>query len=142
MKKSIASLGLIACMLVPLIAPNHTLSAQADTNANEKPKATFQVISDTHIRDTSFSHNKLLNALQDLHSVDPQTDALVINGDITNNGFPEEYAKTRELLDQSPKPKNLYMTIGNHEFFNGEGNEVNTTRFSDFIKRRMSIMRK
>ena len=74
------------------------------------------MISDLHIRDTSFSHNKLLKALQDLHSTDPLADAMVINGDITNNGFPEEYAKARELLDQSAKPKNLYMTIGNHEF--------------------------
>ncbi|RAR42801.1 NPCBM/NEW2 domain-containing protein [Paenibacillus sp. MDMC362] len=135
MKKIIACLGLAACMLIPLVAPAHAQSAQGDTNANEKkPKATFQVISDLHIRDTPYSHNKFLKALQDLHSIDPQVDAMVINGDITNNGFPEEYAKARELLDQSPKPKNLYMTIGNHEFFNGEGNEVNTRRFADFIE--------
>lgn len=100
----------------PLIVPAHAQSTQGDTNANVKPKATFQVISDLHIRDTSFSHNKLLKALQDLHATDPLADAMVINGDITNNGFPEEYAKARELLDQSAKPKNLYMTIGNHEF--------------------------
>lgn len=135
MKKVMACLGLAACMLFPLGAPVHAQSAQEDIHANEKkPKATFQVISDLHIRDTSFSHNKLSKALHDLHSIDPLADALVINGDITNNGFPEEYAKARELLDQSPKPMNLYMTIGNHEFFNGAGNEVNTRRFADFIE--------
>lgn len=91
--------------------------AEKEEDVETKPKMSFSAISDTHIRDSSFSHNKLLAALQDLYEVDSEADALVINGDITNTGFPEEYSILRELLDQSPIPMNTFMSIGNHEFF-------------------------
>lgn len=134
MRKTIVSFSFVMLMVISLVVPVFAETAHGTSiNKEQKPKLTFNVLSDTHIRDSSFSTNKFLAALQDLHEIDPQADALVINGDMTNTGYPEEYAKLRGLLEQSPKPKHIYFSIGNHEFHNEEGNEINIERFKQFV---------
>ncbi|MFY0758594.1 LamG-like jellyroll fold domain-containing protein [Metabacillus dongyingensis] len=107
-------------------------ASAAASSSIMKPKMTLNVISDIHLSDQRTSE-KFSAALQDLYEIDPKVDAMVINGDLTNYGTEKEYSKLRELLEQSPKPEKTYMTIGNHEFFNRQGNEVNIKRFTDFI---------
>lgn len=136
--KKLLSVILMCCMIIYFASPvfgetGHEVGNKKANNRDEKPKLSFNVLSDTHIRDTSFSQNNFLAALQDLHEADPNTDAMVINGDMTNTGFPKEYSIIRELLEQSPKPEKTYFSIGNHEFHNEEGNEVNIQRFTSFV---------
>ncbi|GCE45427.1 3',5'-cyclic AMP phosphodiesterase CpdA [Thermosporothrix hazakensis] len=91
---------------------------------------TFFVISDVHIEPgntRAISHFQ--TALQDLHEIAPQAGALVINGDMTSTGRPQSYAAFQEVLNSCPHPDATYLTIGNHEFFHGEGNEVAIQRF-------------
>ncbi|MEK8130987.1 metallophosphoesterase [Paenibacillus filicis] len=85
--------------------------------ASDKPLLTFSVLSDIHVgaKDT-VSQRKLSAALADLHDVNPEADALVINGDLTN-GTPADYSKLRSLLKQAALPEKVRFTIGNHEFY-------------------------
>ncbi|WP_409345299.1 metallophosphoesterase family protein [Paenibacillus sp. MBLB4367] len=90
----------------------HVPASEAD-----KPDLSFAVISDIHIQAWHKpSHRKLLAALNDLHTINPHADALVVNGDLTN-GQPEDYAKLTELMTATPHPWRPFYTIGNHEFY-------------------------
>lgn len=99
------------------------------------PIFTFSVISDIQLTyENEKSHKKFIKALHDLHNIDPNTAAMIINGDIVNNGRVESYQKINEILDHHPHPKNVYFTIGNHEFFKNDGNEPSIQRFLEFSK--------
>lgn len=133
MNKRIVALSLVILMTFFSSTSSFAESVQGTAAGDEEPNLSFNVLSDTHIRESSFSTNKFLAALQDLHEVNPTSDALIINGDMTNRGYPEEYAKVRNLLEQSPSPENVYFALGNHEFHNEEGIEINKERFKQFV---------
>ncbi|MBO0994318.1 NPCBM/NEW2 domain-containing protein [Bacillus sp. SD088] len=133
--------NIVSLCLVTLIAffsgPFPIERAHGEIISKEKkPNLTFNVLSDIHIRESSFSSNKFLAALQDIHEMNPSSDALIINGDLTNTGYSEEYEKVRNLLEQTPTPENIHFSIGNHEFHNGEGNEINMERFKEFVNQK------
>jgi 3',5'-cyclic-AMP phosphodiesterase len=111
---------------IPAGSPSATESSSRAQNsamtgspapASEQPLLTFSVLSDIHVSASdSRSSRKLAAALEDLHTVDPQADALIINGDLTN-GAPADYRKLQSLLKQAKLPNNVLFTIGNHEFY-------------------------
>lgn len=83
----------------------------------EKPQLSFPVISDIHVQSwDKQSHHKFAAALRDLNDLNPSSDVLIINGDLTN-GMSSDYDKLDELLKSNPHPKNMAWTIGNHEFY-------------------------
>ncbi|MZQ81302.1 metallophosphoesterase [Paenibacillus sp. 5J-6] len=85
--------------------------------AEEKPELSFPVISDIHVQSwDKQSQHKFAAALRDLNEVSPSSDVLIINGDLTN-GMSSDYDKLNELLKSNPHPKNMAMTMGNHEFY-------------------------
>ncbi len=54
------------------------------------------------------------------HQAYPNFDALVVAGDITDHGLPEEILPFREVMDQNLKPETRrIMCMGNHEFYGG-----------------------
>ncbi|UUZ89946.1 metallophosphoesterase [Paenibacillus sp. P25] len=116
--------------------------------AEDKPLLTFPVLSDVHVQDNDkLSQTKFKSALNDLNNVNPNADALVMNGDLTS-GLPEDYSRLEKLMNQSPHPKNTFYTIGNHEFYkawydadrkwspdtfpNGETEQASINRFLQF----------
>ena len=85
----------------------------------EKPFLLAQV-SDLHVR----AHGELSYRVVDtgamlracvehIAKLDPQPDAIVLTGDLTDGGLPEEYAALRELL--APLRMPLYLIPGNHD---------------------------
>lgn len=123
--------------------------------SGERPKLTFPVISDIHIQSWhAESHQKFTQALRDLHAVNPSSDALVINGDLTN-GMPADYTKLQDLMGQLPHPRSVFYTIGNHEFYkawfntdgywnpaafpNGETEAASIARFLDLTERKNKV---
>ncbi|MEH7011581.1 metallophosphoesterase [Neobacillus niacini] len=99
----------------------------------DKPLFSFFVISDIQLTcRNEISHQKLAHALQDLHEIDPDASALIINGDLIDDGKAESYNKFRGILDNQPHPKEVFFTIGNHEFFQNDGNEPSISRFLEF----------
>lgn len=77
-------------------------------------------VSDLHVRargelsyrvvDTSAM---LRACVEHLAKLKPQPDAVVITGDLTDGGLPDEYAELRELL--APLTMPLYLIPGNHD---------------------------
>lgn len=99
----------------------------------EKPIFTFFVISDIQLTcKNEISHQKFAHALQDLHEIDRDAAALIINGDLVDDGRAESFDKFRSILDNQPHPNEVFFTIGNHEFFKNDGNEPSIRRFLEF----------
>ncbi|WP_434511098.1 metallophosphoesterase family protein [Desulfitobacterium sp. AusDCA] len=74
----------------------------------------FSVLGDVH-GDTV----KLEEALRDLHTVKSGMDAMVLNGDIVDQGTKEQYRAIEKCLKENNSllPKVLIKNIGNHEFY-------------------------
>jgi Icc protein len=83
--------------------------------AEERSGLTFSVLADIHT-DT----DKLKSAIVDLYFLNPETDAMVLNGDVVDEGVYEQYSSVKEVLDDSGSllPGTLIQNIGNHEYFN------------------------
>lgn len=78
----------------------------------------FVVISDIH-SGAYPSHENLPRTLKCLLQKNPLPDAIFVVGDLTNNGWPQEYDELLETFsDSSIVPKNvaIYYMTGNHEF--------------------------
>ncbi|MEW9701733.1 metallophosphoesterase [Paenibacillus sp. SI8] len=83
----------------------------------DQPQLAFPVISDIHVQSwDEASHHKFAAALHDLNQLNPESDTLVINGDLTN-GMSRDYDKLAELMKTNPHPMDVEYTIGNHEFY-------------------------
>lgn len=135
-------------MIALMAALAFQTAVPAATVPSNQPELRFPVISDVHVQswDTR-SQTKFKQALTDLHSVAPQSDALVINGDL-GNGQPADYATLQRLLNGTPHPAQTLFTIGNHEFYkawmdesgqfsektfpNGETEQASIARFLKF----------
>jgi Icc protein len=77
-------------------------------------------ISDLHIRARGQLANRVVDTagmlracVEHILQLDPQPDAVVITGDLTDGGLPEEYAVLRALLEPLAMP--LYLIPGNHD---------------------------
>ncbi|AFC27604.1 phosphohydrolase [Paenibacillus mucilaginosus 3016] len=116
-----------------------------------QPSFTFAVLSDVHVQAwNKASHRKLSQALNDIEAINPDTAALILNGDLTE-GLTEDYVKLQDLLQDNPHPDTIFTSIGNHEFFkawydgnrewngstfpNGETEQASISRFLTFAGR-------
>jgi Icc protein len=131
LSKGIVSLCMVPMVATLLVAQAHaepvTTTASATSTSVDKPKLSFDVISDIHLRagfddagNPYYDHvaeNKFQAALQDLHSINPNTNALVIDGDLTVTGVQTDYDSMNKVLNETPHPKNTLFAIGNHEFY-------------------------
>jgi Icc protein len=140
--------------LAPAAANQITLaSASTDTlkTVSSSPVLKFAVISDIHVESSKEqSQTKLKQALGDLNKAVPDSQALVVNGDL-GNGLPEDYAALTKLMNALPHPNNVFYTMGNHEYYkswvdskgdwsadtfpNGETEKASQARFLRFAGR-------
>lgn len=113
--------------------------------SGQSPHLSFSVVSDIHVQywDTQ-AQGKFGAALEDLYQMNPNLDALVINGDL-GDGRSDDYAMLNSILQKYPLPKIVYYTLGNHEFYkayyksnadwststfpNGESDQASIARF-------------
>jgi Icc protein len=108
-----ASLALLS-LAVTLLWETTTLISAAKS---DQPELRFSVISDIHVGKWSKkSQKKLTQALTDIHAAMPDSQALVVNGDL-GNGFPEDYETLGNIMKAIDLPKNVFYTIGNHEYY-------------------------
>jgi putative cell wall-binding protein/3',5'-cyclic AMP phosphodiesterase CpdA/chitodextrinase len=86
----------------------------------------FPVISDIHLdnNEDSESAKKFSNALNDLNEINPKYDAMVIVGDMTDNGLDDQYDNIHSVLDKNAHGT-VYYTIGDHEYWKARLNGNN-----------------
>ena len=105
-----------------------SLTADASQTATVSVTQTFEgfpkffVISDTHFG-SGDAVSRVTNVLNNLYSFDSDIDAIIVNGDLTDGGQPDQYEQFRSVLeDESILPSYVarYYVMGNHEWFVGE----------------------
>ncbi|MCG7290092.1 metallophosphoesterase [Corynebacterium sp. ACRPZ] len=95
------------------------------TQAAEKPNTVIDVISDTQDDPEDF---KL--AVRRLNAMPEKASALVINGDLVDNGSQEQWDKFLAARKEVPHDSGVELwTIGNHEMYGKESSEVHMQRF-------------
>jgi Icc protein len=126
-KKAFISLCTVPLFVLPFITQANATEVNRTYSSNNEPKLSFAVISDIHLRagvddlgnpyDDQEAENKFRTTLQDLNRINPKSDGLVINGDLTVTGEQTDYDSMNKVLKEIPHPKNTLFAIGNHEFY-------------------------
>ncbi|TDL88685.1 phosphatase [Vibrio vulnificus] len=95
--------------------------ATSKLGLHKKSDLVFPVISDVHILKSGTTDlQKWGSALHQLNELVPKQDALVVVGDLTENGYIEEYDRFMSIYDIQKQPKAVSMiAIGNHDYWNG-----------------------
>ncbi len=94
--------------------------------------ARFSVLGDIHENIANFQI-----AVNDLYSINPEMNALILNGDTVDQGLTKQYDSMKMALKKNKAilPPQIIKNIGNHEFFNYEV-KVNTAEdVKTFINR-------
>ena len=89
-------------------------------------------ISDLHVGSTKLPGDLLINAIDELNSMDP--DVTIITGDITENGYYLEYKKAVPFLDEIKSP--ILVVPGNHD-----ARHVGDECFEELIKNRYGTLK-
>ncbi len=101
--------------------------------ATENVTARFFIGSDVHIGRNNDATKKLENALNVFNTVDSKADAVLLVGDVTNNGDKSEYDTLMNTINASAlgKAGKVKLSMGNHEYNNG-----NMARFEEKTKQK------
>ncbi|KOY14356.1 metallophosphoesterase family protein [Paenibacillus xylanivorans] len=87
-------------------------------NKREQPLVSFQVITDTHVRDQAgHIHNlHLQKALEDIATYSRGSSGIMHVGDVTDRGLPQEYQELQRILEaQGNSLPQIRYTVGNHD---------------------------
>lgn len=128
----------VACLLLLGIGagplPQQSLHTSVQAAAVNAPAGAlaFAVLGDVHENIASFQI-----AIDDLHTLNPGIQALILNGDTVDQGLAKQYDSMKMALKKNKAilPPKIIKNIGNHEFFNYEV-KVNTPEdVKNFINR-------
>ncbi|MCR1950483.1 metallophosphoesterase [Clostridium sp. DSM 100503] len=86
----------------------------ATVTSSSNADLSFAVLGDVHE-----NINHLQEAINDLYTINPKMDALVLNGDAVDQGLDEQYNSMQNTLNKNKDllPEIIIKNIGNHEFF-------------------------
>jgi 3',5'-cyclic-AMP phosphodiesterase len=122
MRKKIWGVSLVSLSLLITLGVSFVTNTDftPSTYASEEPVLSFPVLSDIHVEagdnpTTQRTQEHLKAALQDLNTINPRSDTMVINGDL-GDGRQADYNTLSQILKQTPHPP-IHYTIGNHEFY-------------------------
>lgn len=106
----LVSVGLALALYVNKPKPIAVTTSEVTANAD----LAFAVIGDVHENIDSFQE-----AINDLYTINPAMDALVLNGDTVDQGLDKQYDSVKAALSKNKDllPKTIIKNIGNHEFF-------------------------
>ena len=92
----------------------------------------FAVLGDVHENIDSFQA-----AINDLYTINPKMDALVLNGDTVDQGIENQYDSVKNTISKNKDllPKTIIKNIGNHEFFNYDIDVNSPEQVQTFINR-------
>lgn len=89
----------------------------------ENCKLSFAVIADVHMKEGSVRRNMLELGLYDMEHAKAPLDALVVVGDITDNGNRPMYENVSAAFSKYTPAKNIILAVGNHDTWNDEVDE-------------------
>lgn len=108
----------------------------------EEALAKFIVVSDTHL-DLGYQPyvDRVQNLFEDIAAYCSDADAIVINGDITNHGYLEEYEKVAELAEKAgfAYPDDFILVIGNHDQYDSTEGAQAVSNLSDRFREQAGI---
>lgn len=85
------------------------------TRAESGCEASFAVISDTHLKNNPFRQGILELGLKDMERAKDKLDAVVFNGDITENSYEQMWGCFARAMSKYDVAKDTIMVIGNHD---------------------------
>lgn len=87
-----------------------TETTQKTSNAD----LSFAVFGDVHENIDHFQ-----DAIDDFYNINPNMEALILNGDVVDQGLDEQYDSVQKTLEKNKDllPEIIIKNIGNHEFF-------------------------
>jgi hypothetical protein len=101
-----------ALIVMSFIAGGFSWNVQAEGKSRKEPELVFPVISDVHIKKSgSVDMQKFEEALDQLNEQAPKQDAFVVVGDLTENGFQEEYDRFFSLYDVKKNNPKLFPCL-------------------------------
>lgn len=105
------------------------LSRPVESEASANADLTFAVLADIHANEKNFKA-----AIKDLYNVNPNMDALVLNGDTVDQGLDDQYDDIKKILRKNKKklPETIIKNIGNHEFYDYDSND-NSKEFAESL---------
>lgn len=121
-------IGVLSAVYINKPRPSAADSAEKVSNSD----LSFAVLGDIHENIDSFQL-----AINDLYSINPKMDALVLNGDTVDQGIEEQYNSIKKTLNKNKDllPITIIKNIGNHEFFDYETEINSPEQVQTFINR-------
>lgn len=110
------TISILVTVAVSIMLSGCTFHKNTVTDAVEsKADLSFAVFGDVHDNVDNFE-----NAINDLYKINPKMDALILNGDIVDQGLDKQYEEINKAIDknQDKLPEVIIKNIGNHEFYN------------------------
>jgi 3',5'-cyclic AMP phosphodiesterase CpdA len=104
-------------IIASLVIKNQNGPVNKDVKTAEIPDVdlSFGVFGDVHENVDSFQ-----KAINDMYTINPGINALVLNGDSVDQGVEKQYESMKKIIDKNKDilPNKIIKNIGNHEFFN------------------------
>lgn len=121
-------IGVIVAIYVNPLKP----IAKSSVAAIPENDLAFAVLGDVHDNIDSFQ-----KAINDLYTINPGMDALVLNGDTVDQGIEDQYDSVKKTISDNKDllPKTIIKNIGNHEFYNYEAGVNSPKQVKTFINR-------
>lgn len=118
--KKIKAFGLVTIIVIALVSSiltNKPILVNNNDNQIEKTldaDLTFAVFGDIHENVNHFQE-----AIDDFYTINPELDALILNGDSVDQGLDKQYDSMKKALNKNKDllPEIIIKNIGNHEFF-------------------------
>lgn len=106
------------------------VESSVSTKAPEDDGLAFTVLGDVH-----GNANRLENAINDLHSINGNMDAMILNGDNVDQGLKSQYDAIKNTLNKNKEilPKTIIENIGNHDYFDYEKGQNKPEDVQKFI---------
>lgn len=102
-------------------------------NAEPGCEASFAVISDTHLKDNFIRKGMLELGLYDMSRAKDKLDAVVFDGDITDNGYIEMWDCFADAVGSFDVAKDTVIVTGNHDTWGPDRDNIETVK-STFIE--------
>lgn len=99
----------------------------------EEIKLNFAAISDIHMTDEFARMQVLKCGLWDMDHAKDGLDALVLAGDLTDNGLEEDYENLKKAFEPYYPAKEILMVVGNHDTWTDEDDRYEPAK-ENFIK--------